>query len=414
MAREKKSSEDPLAEKVPGVTGNEEPQNNTRPVKESAKKGMKISFTVDTGLFQKALSFVKETVKRGNTLPVLDNCLCSIEMGDKLKIRTTDLEVDTSILIPIESVKGTLDEFLFDCHGVDKIVQLCDANILEINFMDGDMVITEGFNTYKFNGNPDPDEFPRPADLGEEDQNVTIPFKDLASHMKDAIGFCGVDEIRLVLTGIFMEGDGETVGITSTDAHKLFHFDLPCKSDTFSVIMPQKFVTRLLDVAKSEEEISISILNKGTNILFKTDKYIVSGRLIEGKYPNWRAVCPTDNPFMVTWNRKELSTNIKKLNAIDGGSTNQVRVCFKNGETTFNRMNMDKGTSGVITMKHTEEGEYEDEDKCIGFNSMFLYKGVSVMSEENIKCKMSKPNKAAVLGEDMHYFILLMPVMLNK
>ena len=135
-------------------------------------------------------------------------------------------------------------------------------------------------------------------------------------------------------------------------------------------------------------------------------------RLIDGKYPNYSAVIPKENPNVLTVNRNLLLSSIRRASILSNKSTNQVR--FK--------------LSGNVLHLHAEDTEYANkadmnipcdykgEDINIGFSSKFLTEMLSVLGSEDITMKMSQPNRPGIvepvdgLDENEHILMLSMPV----
>jgi DNA polymerase-3 subunit beta len=407
----KKKEEDPLANKLMEDPKEEKPKG---PIKDS-QTGKKISFMVKVSDLQSALSFVKDTAKGKNLLPILDYCHCSIVSGNLL-MRTTNLNNDTSKAVEIAEVEGDLTKFLINIKDIAKIIDLFTVDSITINFEDNKMMIFEGFNVYEFVVPASADDYPRSSfeNWEGEMKKISLPIKDFGPRFKDAVYFTAADEVRPIMNGVLLECWDGKMGITATNANILYHFDKEdLSNEPFQIVLDKDFINNLIEVSKEDMVEIILYGDKFENVAFRSKRCLLSCRTIEGKYPTWRAVTPTSHSVDVTWNRKDLFTTLKKVNAIDSGFVNSVKINITDpGEASFSRIDLEYGRFGTLKLSQEREGD-PWEGGVIGFNSNFMLQGVKCFSCDKVTLEMSKPNGASMMkekGKD-NMFVLLMPVM---
>ena len=175
--------------------------------------------------------------------------------------------------------------------------------------------------------------------------------------------------------------------------------------------MPKKPLSIFKNILSgSDDEVVIEFNENMAKFSFGEHTWIC--RLIDGKYPNYTAVVPKENPNVLTINRNLLLSSIRRASIFSSKSTNQVR--FK--------------LSGNILHLHAEDTEYANkaemqipceykgEDINIGFSSKFLTEMLAVLNSEDILIKMSQPNRPGIiepvdgLDEEEHILMLSMPV----
>ena len=156
--------------------------------------------------------------------------------------------------------------------------------------------------------------------------------------------------------------------------------------------------------------------SQATNhISFAFGNYVLYSSLKEGKYPNYEAVIPTENPNSFVVGRDEFLKSIRRVGIYSNQSTFQVRVTLAEDKTTLTAEDMD------YSNKAAEEitGVYTGEPMSIGFNSKFLREMLENMDSEQIRIELSQPNRAALILPEEEYdenetlLMLIMPVMLN-
>ena len=159
----------------------------------------------------------------------------------------------------------------------------------------------------------------------------------------------------------------------------------------------------------------MSIEYNQTNASFTFENVNLVCRLIDGKYPNYEAVIPKDNPNVLTIDRAPFISAIRRVALYANQSTNQVRLKISGKELTFSAEDIDYANEA----KERLTCSYDGEDMEIGFNSKFLLDMLNNLDSEMIKIEMSAPNRAGILNpvddnKEEDILMLVMPVMLNQ
>ena len=139
-------------------------------------------------------------------------------------------------------------------------------------------------------------------------------------------------------------------------------------------------------------------------------------KLIEGKYPNYTAVIPIENPNKLQIERAPLLNSIRRVSIFANQSTHQVRFKISGKELVLSAEDIDYSNEAVERLNCSFEGE----DLEIGFNSKFLQEMLNNTDSEEVIIEMSQPNRAGLLipvdedNKDEDILMLVMPVMLNN
>ena len=138
--------------------------------------------------------------------------------------------------------------------------------------------------------------------------------------------------------------------------------------------------------------------------------------MIEGKYPNYEAVIPTENPNKLSIERLPFLNSIKRVSLFASQSTYQIRLNISGRELLLSSEDVDFSNEA----KERLTCNYEGADMEIGFNSKFLIEILNNLSSDEIKIEMSEPNRAGIItpvnneNKDEDILMLVMPVMLNS
>jgi DNA polymerase-3 subunit beta len=244
-----------------------------------------------------------------------------------------------------------------------------------------------------------------------------IPADVLAKGFEKTVFATGTDEIRPIMSGVLMEMTDNFLTFVATDAHKLVRYRrMDVKSDNVaSFIMPKKPINQLKNILGTLADEPVRIEFNKTNASFVFGDYVLICRLIEGRYPNYDAVIPKQNPNQLTIDRQTFLSAIRRVAVFSSKATHQVRFRIAGQELTLTAEDIDFYNEA----KERLTCSYEGDDMEIGFNSRFLQEMLGNFDSETVKIEMSAPNRAGIItpveneNEAEDLLMLLMPVMLN-
>ncbi|WP_440880520.1 DNA polymerase III subunit beta [Tenacibaculum sp. C7A-26P2] len=371
-----------------------------------------MKFIVSSSQLLKQLQVLGGVINSNNTLPILDNFLLELS-ENQLKISSSDLETTMSSVIIVESTDS----------GSIAINAKLLLDTLK-TFPDQPLTFkTEGENTIEiiseqgkydmayFNG----DEFPKAVELPSPSSSE-IPSRILAAAINKTIFATGNDDLRPVMSGVFFQFNSKELTFVATDAHKLVKYtrtDITAdKSAEF--IMPKKPLNLLKGILGSTEE-NVLIEYNDTNAKFSFENIILICRLIDGKYPNYEAVIPKENPNKLTVDRATFLNSVRRVSIFSSKTTHQIRLKMAGTELNISAEDLDyanKADERLIC-------DYQGDDMQIGFNSRFLSEMLNNLNSNDVLIEMSLPNRAGILTpidgteEGELITMLVMPVMLN-
>jgi len=374
-----------------------------------------MKFIVSSTLLLKNLQAIIGVINASNTLPILDDFLFELK-DNSLTVTSSDLETTMSVTIDIENAgePGSIAipaKILFDTLKTFADIPV-SFSINEDSLM---VEISAGEGKYKLSGHKS-DEYPRTPSL-EDTTFINLQSSILSHAINKTLFATGNDELRLVLSGVFCELSPDDVTFVATDAHKLVRYKrTDAKSeDSVSFILPKKPLNLLKNILGSQD-VPVKVEYNRTNAFFSFQKINLICRLIDGKYPNYDAVIPTDNPNKLTIDRQSLLTSIRRVSIFANQSTHQIRFKLSGKELVLSAEDLDFSNEA----KERLTCSYEGDDLEIGFNSKFLIEMLNNTETDEVRIEMSAPNRAGILlpvnneNKDEDILMLVMPVMLNK
>ena len=245
---------------------------------------------------------------------------------------------------------------------------------------------------------------------------ITIPGNVLGSAINNTLFASGNDDLRPVMSGVFFQFS--STGLTlllqmPTNWFVIFEQTSPADEST-EFIMPKKPLTLLKSILTGNE-VEVQLEYNNSNAHFTFEDIELTCRLIDGKYPNYEAVIPKDNPNVLTIDRNLFLTTIKRVSIFSNKTTHQVRLKLAGAELNISAEDIDYSNRADERISCSFQGS----DMEIGFNARFLTEMLNNMTKE-VQFEMSLPNRAGLLtpidgtDENEHITMLVMPVMLNN
>ncbi len=372
-----------------------------------------MKFIVSSSYLLKQLQVLGSVINSSNTLPILDNFLFELD-NKTLTVSASDLETTMSATLEIESTNtGSVAvpaKLLLDILKTFPEQPLTftveENNTIEISSNSGKYAIAYAPG----------EEFPKSVSL-ENPSTTLVPSEVLATAISKTIFAAGNDDLRPVMSGVFFQFSPEGLIFVATDAHKLVKYsrsDVKA-SQVADFIMPKKPLNILKGIlATTETEVTIEY--NDSNATFSFESYILTCRLIDGKYPNYEAVIPKENPNKLIINRVLLLNSVRRVAIFSNKTTHQIRLKIAGAELNISAEDIDYSNKAEERLTC----DYQGDDLQIGFNSRFLSEMLTNLQSDEIMLEMSMPNRAGILtpidglDEGETVTMLVMPVMINN
>ena len=371
-----------------------------------------MKFIVSSSQLLRQSQVLGGVINSNNTLPILDNFLFEIS-ENQLKVSASDLETTMTAVVAIESdSKGSIAisaRLLLDTLKTFPDQPLTfkteGDSIIEISSDQGK------YDMAYFGG----DEFPKSVSLQSPSKTI-VPSNVLATAISKTIFAAGNDDLRPVMSGVFFQFSTDNLTFVATDAHKLVKYTRTdvTADKTAEFIMPKKPLNLLKGVLGGEEDVVIEY--NDANAKFTFENFVLICRLIDGKYPNYEAVIPKENPNKLTVDRASFQNSVRRVSIFSSKTTHQIRLKMAGTELNISAEDLDFSNKADERLSC----DYQGDDMQIGFNSRFLSEMLSNLTSSEVLIEMSLPNRAGILtpidgtDEGERITMLVMPVMLNN
>jgi DNA polymerase-3 subunit beta len=372
-----------------------------------------MKFIVSSSYLLKQLQVLGSVINSSNTLPILDNFLFELE-NNALTVSASDLETTMSATLEIDSTsQGSV---AVPAKLLLEILKTFPEQPLTFTVEENSTIeISSNSGKYALAYAPG-DEFPKAVIL-DEPSSTMVPAEVLATAIGKTIFAAGNDDLRPVMSGVFFQFSPEGLIFVATDAHKLVKYsrtDVKA-SEVTDFIMPKKplnILKGILGTSNSEVKIEYN----DSNAVFSFDNYSLICRLIDGKYPNYEAVIPKENPNKLHIDRTQFLSSVRRVAIFSNKTTHQIRLKIAGTELNISAEDIDYSNKAEERLTC----DYQGDDLQIGFNSRFLTEMLNNLQSDEIMLEMSLPNRAGILtpidglDEGETVTMLVMPVMLNN
>lgn len=374
-------------------------------------------FIVNSGYFLKNLQTVSGASGTNAVIPVLEDFLFELK-GNNLRISASDLEImmridievsqagdDGRICIPSKTLIDILKNLpsqpihFVVSHEENRVFIRCDSGKYEIMIHNAD-------------------DFPK-----EPEQADVSSFNIAAISLIEAINqthfATSNDTLRPAMTGVYFQlehnDQGAVLNLVATDAHRLICTSLKGLSHQLNegFIVPKKGLLQIRN-ATPAEDVQIEIAFNQNYVFVTYNTLHMSCRLIDARFPDYKAVIPKDNPYELLVNRTDLISVLRRLSAIVSKGNNQVAFDIVGNALTLNAQDIDFNAKGEEKMTC----QYNGEDMKIAFNIRFMIESLSNLEGAEVILELSTPSRAGILKptekqENKEVIMLMMPLMVG-
>jgi DNA polymerase-3 subunit beta len=356
------------------------------------------------------LQTVTRVVSSHTSLPVLKNVL--IEPGtDAIKLCATDLELGVECLVnanvaeggPITVPAKTIAEIVAALPEADVSLAAADQNKL---------VLCCGRAEYQIHGLPAED-FPSLPEVSG-DVNLTLPQPLMKSMIHLTALAVSKDETRPILTGICVVLAENQLRLVATDTHRLAvrTAALGDAAGERTVITPARAMNELMRVLGDAEEELLHLKIDQNQILFRTERYTLVSRLIDGQFPRYERVIPSSHTRRLTVPREDFLSVVRRARIVarDAAAANRLilRTSGENLVVTAEAGELGRAYEEIEIMR-------EGDDIEIAFNAVYLLDVLSVMDADAVLLEMTEPLSPAILrpADGPDYLMVIMPMQIQ-
>ncbi len=378
-----------------------------------------MKFIVNSQQLHKQLQSLSGVISSSNTMPII-SCFHFHLEENSLTIKTTDLTTTLMAKMAVETGRmESAEEVAVPSKMLLDILKTFDDVPLtfDVDPANYSIDIVSGQGQYRLAG-MDAATYPT-MPVAESTSKVVMNSNALVNAINKTVFATSNDEMHQQMSGIYCEMTPDGVTFVATDAHKLVRYrrkDVTCDEST-NFILPKKpiiIVKNILAARKEESDITIEYNN--TNLFITFDNFYIVCRLVDGRYPNYEAAIPKDNPNKLILDRQSFLNTLRRVSIFASEATRQVRLSIGKDQLEISAEDLELSNNA----RETIPCQYEGDPMDIGFNAKFLTEMISYLDSEQVLVELSHPSRAGIIfpyGDDAEekkddILMLVMPVML--
>jgi DNA polymerase-3 subunit beta len=357
-----------------------------------------------------AVQIVQKATATKTTLPILTGIYLSACDG-KVELQATDYEMGISIIIPVEVIepgKAVLSGKIFP-----DIIRKIPGKNIEISSSPNSSMINIAAEKAEFKVLSFPaEEFPT---IKKFETNNSMIFKDdvLKEMIRKTVFACSTDESRPLFTGALVEVNEQELTMVATNTHRLAvkkgvvsQVNSPLK-----IIIPGKLLSEVAKILSFDHPVDITVNWLKNQVSFAVENIYIMSRVIEGQFPDYKKVIPTDFLSHCEISAENLYEAVERVSLLaKDGEYSIIKIKFTPGSMELSGNNPDAGSATEIL-----DAEFRGDPLEIAFNAKYLMDILRVAGTFTVKFHLKSPLSPVMveINSDKTYTYILTPIRTN-
>src|ERR687886_153190 len=354
-----------------------------------------------------------QTVTRAASTRSAVQALSGVQLsakGGAVELRATDMEIGLRVPLDGDSVRD--GAVVLPARLLVDVVRALpgDGVTLELRPAEQDVEIVAGSATFHIRTLRLEDFPPFPEPDGEG--RVDVPGPAFVETVLKVARSASRDETRPVLTGILVSASESELRMVATDSYRLSVKETRLESPlsgAFEANVPARALQELTRIVQHENADALSVSVRANQVVFEVGGVVLSSRLIDGQFPNYRQLLPDAYEHELRLAVGEIADVVRRISLLAQKNA-PLRLSFTEGELTVSARTPDVGEA-----RETMPIPFAGEPLEIGFNPEFLRDGLEALESSDVVLKLISPLRPGLIqaadGSGFQY--LLMPIRLN-
>lgn len=378
-------------------------------LQKSLGKGLEMHIVCTKENLLKGFQAVSKAVASRAILPILGNVRFEGTVDNKLKLSATDLEIGVEVFVETQVL--TPGVITIPARALQDIIAKLPNSDIELKTNESNTETLLKCQKSKYNlKSIVADDFPPLPQLDQE-HAVFVNAEMLAVGIRKTIFAASTDTTKNILNGVKINLADGKVEMAATDGYRLAVKKLSIESKNengFSVIVPSRALNELSRLLNSTKDEMVAVSQLSNQLVFSIDDKVLSTRLIEGQYPDYNRIIPSNLDKEIVFDRTELLNSVDRVSAISSiDKVNIVKMEIKNGEVYLSASTPELGQSS-----ESLEIDYQGDHFEINFNARFLMDGLKNFDDEKVRFQLGGSLSPGLLKgiDDESYFCMIMPI----
>jgi DNA polymerase III subunit beta len=368
-----------------------------------------MKFAIPCDQFVASLGVAARGVSTRSAIQTLSGVLVRAE-GGKVELRATDMELGIRVSVPAQVERD--GEAVVPGRLLLDVVRALPKEELSLEYRSSQQDVEVVSGTAKFHLRTLPlEDFPKlPEPAGS---TMRVPSQAFVETINRVARSASRDETRPHLTGVLVSASGKELRMVATDSYRLSvketSLDEPLDGE-LEANVPARTLQELGRVAGADNpEGAIEIAALENQVVFTVGETVLSSRLVEGRFPNYRQLLPESFEHELRLSTAELLEVVRRISLLAQKNA-PLRMAFSDGALEVSAQTPDVGEAS-----ESLPVPFKGESLEIGFNPEFLRDGLESAESDELVFKLISPLRPGLIqsGDDGGFTYLVMPIRLN-
>ncbi|GAC1439991.1 MAG: DNA polymerase III subunit beta [Solirubrobacteraceae bacterium] len=327
------------------------------------------------------------------------------------EVRATDMEV--ALRLPLQAEIERPGSVVLPARLMLDVARALPGPeaTLELRNAEQDVEIISGGATFHIRTLRSEDFPPLPEAGGAE--GVTVSAQAFVETIAKVARSASKDETRPILTGILVSASGSELRMVATDSYRLSVKETKLEqplSQPFEVNVPARALQELQRLAAAAPVLGdLTVTALQNQVIFEHAGVVLSSRLIDGQFPNYRQLLPDTAEHELRMGGAELTAVVRRVSLLAQKNA-PLRMAFDAGTVTVSARTPDVGEAS-----ESLPVPFQGEPMEIGFNPEFLRDGLESVESEELVLKLTSPLRPGLIesADGSGFVYLVMPIRLN-
>jgi len=368
-----------------------------------------MKFSIPCDQFVASLGVAARGVSTRSAIQTLSGVLVRAE-GSQVELRATDMELGIRVAVPAQVERD--GEAVVPGRLLLDVVRALPKDELSLEYRSSQQDVEVVSGTAKFHLRTLPlEDFPKLPEPGGS--TMRVPSAAFVETINRVARSASRDETRPHLTGVLVSASGKELRMVATDSYRLSVKETSLEEPLDGELeanVPARTLQELGRVAggdNPEAEIEIAALEN--QVVFTVGETILSSRLVEGRFPNYRQLLPESFEHELRLSTAELLEVVRRISLLAQKNA-PLRMAFSDGALEVSAQTPDVGEAS-----ESLPVPFKGEPLEIGFNPEFLRDGLESAESDELVLKLISPLRPGLIqsGDDGGFTYLVMPIRLN-
>lgn len=372
-----------------------------------------LKFVVDRSAFQKALQQIDNIIPAREIRSVVSNFLLQAK-DNQLTLSATDLEI--SIQTTLDAKVETSGSIALPARKLSETVRVFQSRELPFTVDENHTAtlvdeINDSRTTISLNGQSS-EEFPAIPWPASKDY-ISVSGSHFIAMMRKTAYAIAEEDARYMFNGLFMHAEGKKLTFVATDGRRLSKVDRTMEKVLQlgkGIIVPGKAIRELMKVIEPDQNCDIHYSASDQRLFFRAGNIQLQTRLIEGNFPDYKQVIPSQVGATATINRQQLENSIRKVAVVAIDASRQIQFDVKKDQLHLRSATPDLGRGD-----NSLPCQYAGDAMSIAFNSIYIQDILKIIEADEIRIGFTSASSPAIVMDpgDSEFLAVVMPMKLD-